>query len=160
MSEVKPNFLPESTWLGVIKHAPLVAIDLIITDYDHRVLLGKRLNAPAKGYWFTPGSAIRKNETLQSAFKRCLNEELGAGTNHRREDFPVTVYEHIYPDNFKGLDFGTHYVVLAHRISHDELIDLDLESHSQHSDYKWWDLDDLMDSPEVHENVKDYFRRF
>lgn len=160
MADSKSKFLPESDWLGVIENAPLVAIDLIVTDYDHRVLLGKRLNAPAKGYWFTPGSAIRKNETLEAAFSRCLKEELNASTTHRRSDFPLNVYEHIYKDNFKHDGFGTHYVVLAHRVNISDLSSSNFDSFSQHSDYKWWDLDDLMNSPDVHENVKDYFRRF
>lgn len=160
MKNREPAFLPEEKWLGVIEHAPLVAIDLIISDNDHRILLGKRKNAPAKGFWFTPGSAIRKNESLEAAFRRCLREEIGVTVSHRRLDYPVHVYEHIYTDNFKNDNFGTHYVVLAHRLSISDFASQADMPPLQHSDYKWWDLDDLMKHEEVHENVKDYFRRY
>src|SRR5450830_138978 len=32
-----------------------------------QLLLGRRINAPARGWWFTPGGRIRKNEALVQA---------------------------------------------------------------------------------------------
>ena len=156
----KPVFLPQKEWSEVVKNAPLISVDLIISDYDHRILLGKRVNQPAQGYWFTPGCAIKKHESLEAAFDRCLSEELGMTSFHGRDYFPMSVYEHIYEDNFLNNEFGTHYIVLAHRLSISDVAYSKDMPPDQHSDYKWWDLDDLMNSGEVHDYVKNYFRRF
>ena len=56
--------------LEIIKATPLVSIDLIIRNPSHKILLGKRINRPAKDYWFVPGGRIIKNETIAHALKR------------------------------------------------------------------------------------------
>ena len=42
-----------------------------------KLLLGRRINAQARGWWFTPGGRIRKNEALVQALQRVAREELG-----------------------------------------------------------------------------------
>jgi colanic acid biosynthesis protein WcaH len=42
--------LPLSTFTTVIKSAPLVSIDLVVTNQKGEVLLGYRNNRPAKGF--------------------------------------------------------------------------------------------------------------
>ena len=69
--------LPRADWLQVVRHAPLVSIDLILRDAQGRVLLGLRENEPARGLWFVPGGVIRKDETLDAAFSRIARNELG-----------------------------------------------------------------------------------
>ena len=56
--------------LKIIDATPLISIDLIILNSNDEILLGKRNNRPAKGYWFVPGGRIRKNETLKQALSR------------------------------------------------------------------------------------------
>jgi len=41
--------------LEIIEATPLVSIDLVIRNPSNKVLLGKRNNRPAMGYWFVPG---------------------------------------------------------------------------------------------------------
>ena len=53
---------------NVIRLTPLVAIDLIVRSPQQRVLVGRRINEPAKGLLFVPGSRISKNETRTRAF--------------------------------------------------------------------------------------------
>ncbi len=52
--------MDSTVFLKVIDAAPLVTIDLIIRNPKSDVLLGKRLNRPAQGFWFVPGGRIRK----------------------------------------------------------------------------------------------------
>lgn len=65
-------WLSDETFKSVIQHTPLISIDLIVRNEQGEVLLGKRVNAPAKGYWFVPGGRVRKNETLDDAFVRLV----------------------------------------------------------------------------------------
>jgi colanic acid biosynthesis protein WcaH len=133
----------------------LVSLDLIVRDRQERVLLGRRSQPPAHGWWFVPGGRVRKDERLSDATARLLAEELGwtkaAATKLRG------VYEHFYFDNFQGTrEFGTHYIVLAY----DVLLDaggLDLPL-GQHSEYRWLSIPELLGSPDVHRYTRDYFR--
>lgn len=53
--------LPDNLFSELVKYAPLVAIDLILEDKEKKIILGKRLNKPAQGYYFVPGGRIHKN---------------------------------------------------------------------------------------------------
>jgi colanic acid biosynthesis protein WcaH len=154
--EPKPGeWIAAEEFANVIRLTPLVAIDLIVRSPDQRVLVGRRINEPAKGLLFVPGSRISKNETRATAFKRVTREELGVEVPLKRAQF-VGVYEHIYSTNRFGLaGFGTHYIVLAHQLS----IALD-PAHlpkDQHGEYLWMTPSELLQSSEVHENTKAYF---
>jgi len=147
--------LPHADWLQVVRNAPLVSIDLILLDPQGRVLLGLRENQPARGCWFVPGGAIRKSETLDSAFERIAQVELGQALQ-RRDSELLGVYEHHYPTNFAdepGL--ATHYVVLAHRLP---LQGEWQPADQQHRELRWFTVADLLAEPAVHDNVKAYFR--
>ena len=56
--------LDSNTFKTVVHSASLVSIDLIILNEDGEVLLGKRKNKPAKGFYFTIGGRVFKNESL------------------------------------------------------------------------------------------------
>ena len=142
--------------LEIIKATPLVAIDLIIRNPSEKVLLGKRINRPAKGYWFVPGGRIIKNETICHALKRISKAEVGLDLSTEIHNL-FGVYEHIYEDNFfnvKGIN--THYVVLAFAIQLQQ--DIEVKPDEQHSALEWWGIDKLLEDPTVHNNTKVYFR--
>ena len=150
-------------WTEVVQRAPLVSIDLIITNAQEEVLVGWRNNRPAQHYWFVPGGVVRKGETLQKAFERVVFDELGESIQVRGKDLFDGVYEHHYTDNFAGLaDVGTHYVVLAHRLSAEKHLPgievLDNLPKAQHQRYVWMEVDALLNDPHVHSNTKAYFR--
>jgi len=141
--------------LEIIDSTPLVSIDLILEDRNGSVLLGKRVNRPAQGYWFVPGGRIVKNERLCDAMKRISAAELGV-TISLTEAQLLGAFEHIYDDNYLGQDgINTHYVVLAYKINAPN--DLEIVPDDQHSAIKWWSKRDLLGSPEVHQNTKAYF---
>jgi colanic acid biosynthesis protein WcaH len=142
-------------FLQIIGATPLVSIDLIVRNKEGMVLLGKRINRPAKGYWFVPGGRIRKNERLADALQRIARAELGLSLTLNPSKL-LGAYEHIYDDNFFGEEgVNTHYVVLAYEYYLEEGMQIILDD--QHSEAKWWPIDDLLNSPEVHENTKAYF---
>ena len=152
---MRPRFLNKDEFAQVVRNTPLVSIDLIIRNPDQSVLVGLRTNEPAKGKWFVPGGVIRKYERLADAFARIAKAEIGLEASIDGARF-VGVYEHLYDSNVFGEEgFGTHYVVLAHQL------DLDhqppLESDRQHSGFRWMTPAELISSPDVHQNTKDYF---
>lgn len=127
-------WLPDETFKSVIQHTPLISIDLIVRNEQGEVLLGKRVNAPAKGYWFVPGGRVCKNETLDDAFVRLVREELGIEAGITRADAKfLGVFEHFYDDCVFGDYISTHYIVLAFSFIYKEKVLLN----SQHQTYNW-----------------------
>jgi len=158
-------FLEQSTFSTVIASTPLVSIDLVVTNSNGQVLLGQRLNRPAKNYWFVPGGRILKNEPLPEAFKRLTRDELG-------QEFTITQasllgpFDHFYADNvFSDMlsggnitttDASTHYVAIAFTLQLNcPLANLPLAI--QHGGYHWFDVPSLLADPKVHLHTKCYF---
>ena len=146
-------FLAKDTFATVIKNTPLVSIDLIVKNSEEKVLLGKRVNEPAKGFWFVPGGRIYKDERLDAAFSRTVKDEIGLELKRSDAAF-YGLYEHFYDNNVFNDEFSTHYVVLAHKIVTDDALTLN----NQHSKYRWFGIDELLSDTQVHDNTKDYFR--
>jgi colanic acid biosynthesis protein WcaH len=144
-------------FLQVVERTPLVSIDLIVRDADGRVLLGRRTNEPAKGFWFVPGGRIHKDERITTAFRRITAAELGKPFEIAQARF-LGVFEHLYPTNFAAkAGVGTHYVVLAYELTTGDLPE-QLPA-DQHGEFQWFDVERIGTNKAVHENTQAYFRR-
>lgn len=150
-------FLDKTTFTTVINSTPLVSIDLIIINENNEALLGKRLNRPAKGFWFVPGGRILKNEALADAFKRLTLEELG--TEYLIENASLLgPYDHFYTDCVFNEDISTHYVAIAYflRVNSSDLGTLPIAE--QHSTYKWLPIEEvLIINNQIHKHTQWYF---
>lgn len=147
--------IDQQNFLSIIDTTPLVSIDLILENNQGKILLGKRTNKPAMGFWFVPGGRIRKNETLDDAMQRISQTELGIRFSINDADL-LGAYDHIYDDNFAGAEaINTHYVALAYQLSVSDGVILTADK--QHSEMTWWDKKELLTSPAVHQNTKAYF---
>jgi len=150
-------WLPDQVFKTVITSTPLISIDLVVRNKQDQVLLGKRLNAPAKGFWFVPGGRVQKDETLDNAFVRLIKEELGTDIPVKRSEANLLgVYEHFYEENVFDSTATTHYVVLGYEIqlSEDQVINL---PKIQHDDYIWVVEQELIINDLVHVYSKNYF---
>ena len=151
------QFLSQEDFKHLVALGPLVSIDLVIEDELGFILLGKRLNKPAKDFWFVPGGRVLKNEKLDQAFLRITTQELGQAFSRESATF-IGVFEHHYSDSAFGQEMAdptTHYVVLGYRlkIARAELSKL---PQIQHADYQWWAKQDLIQSDVVHQHTKWY----
>ena len=127
-------WLPDETFKSVIQHTPLISIDLIVRNEKGEVLLGKRVNAPAKGYWFVLGGRVRKNETLDDTFVRLVREELGIESGVTRADAKfLGVFEHFYDDCVFDDEIATHYVVLVYHIYISDYLHIPFMQHDEYS---------------------------
>ena len=151
--------LPLHEFQTVRRLAPLVSIDMIIRDGADRVLLGYRRNEPAQGIWFVPGGRIRKDERLADAFARLLRDELGdpaaLGISPRFADAAFKgVYEHLYPPT-ATVPYSIHYVVLACELRAGPA--QAALPQSQHDQWRWFDVSEIVSNPQVHANTRAYF---
>lgn len=148
-------FLSRDDFAHVVRHTPLISIDLIVRDESERVLVGLRRNRPAQGFWFVPGGRIFKDERIDDAFLRVSQAELGLAIP-RSEASQLGVYEHLYDDNALEIpDMSTHYLVVAYQL-HVDAASLVLPD-GQHEQFRWMDVNQIRADGAVHPNTKAYF---
>jgi colanic acid biosynthesis protein WcaH len=148
--------LSKEKFLTIIADTPLISIDLIIRNPAGAILMGRRINEPAKDSWFVPGGRIYKNEDLEDAFKRITNDELGFELKIMQARL-IGAFTHKYPINALGaVGVTTHYVVLAYDLG---ILDLPLDIRAQHSQTQWFtESESNRPDSEVHLNVMPYFK--
>lgn len=151
-----PGLLPDTSFRRLLEWAPLVAIDLVVTDAEGRLLLGQRVNRPAQNYWFVPGGRIFKGESLDAAFTRITRAELGLPFARSNASL-LGVWDHFYDDSAfgpAGDGPNTHYVVLAHHLPRGDVL-LDLPT-AQHSHYRWQPAEAVVSDDSVHQHSRIY----
>ena len=143
--------LDDITFKTIIDSAPLISIDILLKK-DGKVLLGKRVNKPAQGYFFSMGGRVNKNEAIANAMARIAKNELNIELKYIPKF--IGVFEHFYNDSIYD-NVSTHYVNLAYEYEVEEILNLPTE---QHDEYRWFAIDELLQSTQVHKYTKDYFR--
>lgn len=144
--------LPARQFELVVRNAPLLAVDFLISSPDGRVLLGKRRNPPARGTWCVPGGRVRKCESIAQAVARKLEEELGLTSPQRLGWHGV--YEHFYPDSAFGDAFPTHYVALVFSFVLEGATGI--RECSQHSALRFFTPQEVRERQDVPSQIKRY----
>lgn len=100
------DWIPDDDWRTIVANVPIVSVDLVIRR-DGGIVLGRRSNEPAEGYWFVPGGRVRKKETRREAVHRIARDELGIAVEVVES---VGAFEHIYDaSELDGID-SKHYL--------------------------------------------------
>jgi len=139
------GMLPLERYRQTMEDSPLVTVDVLFLDREKkRILLGKRRNAPYAGEFYSFGSRMFKNEEFIDAAKRIAKEELGL--NLRNEEFTYigALNEINETSIFEGVNY--HAVDIYFYCTIDTL---NAVLDEQHSETKWFDLDE----PSLHPNV-------
>jgi colanic acid biosynthesis protein WcaH len=147
--------LSQDDYYFVGSKSNLTSIDLII-HHNKKYLVGKRINNPAKGYYFVPGGVIHKTEKIKQAFKRLTLKELGFEIDQQDFKF-LTISQHWYKNNFRDNAYGTHYISLAYQkeLSDNEFLKINI--YDQHSDSKWLTKEEILIDNTVHPYTKGFF---
>ena len=153
-------YLTKNQLSSVFKNSIVVTIDLCIVD-KKRLLLGKRLNPPAKDFYFVPGGRIRKGENIKQALNRILENETGQCIiKEQKENIKfLGVYEHFYDENFLSNNrYNSQYIVLSYILPLTCLSEFKKEIFkNQHSDYIWYNYQKPNVNIKIHTYTSDYF---
>jgi colanic acid biosynthesis protein WcaH len=156
---MKKMKLAAEKYIDVIEHTQLVSIDLLVTNGDRsKILLGKRVNQPARDTWFVPGSRLYKAETIQEGLSRVSKDELGVELTDGKL---IGVFDHIYDSNFlERQGISTHYVALGMLLIVNEQTIEKINANmplDQHANIMWFDVsDETMTRKDVHLFTKTY----
>lgn len=154
------GWISQEDFSRAVSALPLVSVDVVLVNERNEILLGLRNNRPAKGYWFTPGSRVRKGEPLTEAIRRVWQEELGQLDTPLPKFELMGAWDHFYTDSAFSSIIPTHYVNLPHlvRLKRGHKVDLRKLPSEQHSLWNWVKLSDALNLPDVHEYVRVYIR--
>ena len=100
--------LGEELFLFSSTLAPVINVDLLITDRDGRVLLSWREDSFHSPGWHVPGTCVRFRETFAESIRRCAREELGVEVTFNSE--PIKIYELIRESD---RDERAHFITLV-----------------------------------------------
>lgn len=145
--------LDKEIFKTVVKNTPLVSIDLCIV-WEEKILLGKRKNDPLKGFFFTPGGRILKNEAHFDCLKRVARSELGLIIDDLKQAELMGVWDHFYENSVFGEGVSTHYVNLPHCIYYDKKPEILLDD--QHDTFVWCDLNKAANDNNFHKYMQSY----
>jgi colanic acid biosynthesis protein WcaH len=146
MAKLLDRFLFRS----IVSATPLVSLDLLVRDADGLILVGRRINRPAQGYWFVPGGRILKDERIADAFARLTEAELGIRLDIGSATY-LGLYEHFYDDSIftdDGDNVSTHYVVSGFEVVLPE--GYSSLPYQQHNEYQWLSEEEFTSSERVH----------
>ena len=134
------NYINDSQWKICVENLPVYAIDLLIYFKEGKLLMGKRINNPAKDYLFVPGGRVLKNETREKAFERISKKEVGTVLNIVNSRF-IGIYEHFYKNSkWNDNNISTHYVVEARLIEFETYNNKKFNLSNQHSSFELIDI--------------------
>lgn len=145
--------LEKETFKTVVKNTPLVSIDLCIV-WNEKILLGKRKNDPLKGFFFTPGGRVLKNEAHVDCLERVAKSELGLVINYIKQAKLMGVWDHFYKNSVFGNEVSTHYVNLPHYVCYDKRPKIMPDD--QHDTLEWFDLSKVANDNNFHKYMQGY----
>ena len=122
--------------------------------WDGKILLGKRKNDPLKGFFFTPGGRILKNEAHIDCLIRVARSELGLIIDDIKQAKLMGVWDHFYENSIFGEGVSTHYVNLPHCIYYDQRPEVLLDE--QHEAFEWFDLNIVANDNNFHKHMQSY----
>jgi colanic acid biosynthesis protein WcaH len=120
--------IEEILYNKIVEFLPILCVDALIIN-DDKILLLKRNLEPAKNEWWLPGGRVFKNEFLEEAVLRKVFEETGLIGKIVEQ---IGVSETIF---FQKHTVNVSFYVLSNNKN--------VKLNSEHSDYRWFELNDL-----------------
>ncbi len=145
----KTDWIPKEIFKDCMNYMPICCVDILPFNPEKtKVLLGKRNNEPLKGEYFSTGGRLLKGEEFKDCAVRKAKEELGLEISSELL-LPGGTLNEIHKNSAFGDEIGYHAVVVyfGYLIQEDTKIILE----DQHSDFKWFEIND----PTIHPFVKE-----
>ncbi len=138
--------LPLELYRTAMENLPIMTVDVIFLNHDKtKILLGRRTNEPYAGQFYSFGGRLYKNENFLDAACRIGKQELDLSIPPDALLYAGVLNEINDSSIFEGVNYHAVDVYFVHMLS-DEVVVLD----SQHSEKRWFSVDD----DDIHPNVR------
>lgn len=124
--------IPRETFTAFVSRMPQASVELVV-ERDGEYLLGRRVQAPAEGVWFWPGSRLYKGETFDAAVDRVASEELGISVDVCCQ---LGAYEHFWDEDVFDDVEEKHTVNVVYHV-HPSDPDAEPTGDDQHDGWRW-----------------------
>ena len=132
------DFLNSAPYQKIHNSLPIVCVDIVLKTAEGKFLLVKRKEEPAKDNWWLVGGRVFKNESLESAARRKVQEEIGLVVE--KVEKLIGGYELIFKEDPYGHENGTHTIVACFMSEIENTENLKLDNfHSQYKLFKHYD---------------------
>jgi|APSaa5957512576_1039674.scaffolds.fasta_scaffold02000_7 colanic acid biosynthesis protein WcaH len=146
------NFIEEELYKKIVENVLIATVDIVVLSRDlKKLLLFKRENNPAKGIYYTPGGRIYKGEEAIECAIRKTKEEIGIDISKDDLGFGGTIVEK-WENSFFSEEIESSFMTMFFYFILDNEDNLKLDK--QHSEYKWFNIEDETISPYVRKKVK------
>ena len=147
--------VPLERYRALMENFPICTVDVVLCNPDKtRALLGKRVNEPYAGLFYSFGGRLYKNEEFVDAALRIVQKETGlslvpsqlrlAGVLNDRGDTSI------FPD----ISYHAVNIYFGCRIEEGHEITLD----EQHSEARWFEINDGTIHPYIQTRIKGVLR--
>ncbi len=138
--------LSPDDYRSAMEKLPLVTVDIIFFNPEKtKTLLGRRINEPYAGMFYSFGGRLYKNEEFVDAACRIAKKETGISLSPSELTFAGILNEISDNSRFDGINYHAVDVYFGCIVS-----ERDVSLDDQHSEAKWFDVND----PTLHPNIK------
>ncbi len=138
--------IPLERYRAAMEDLPIVTVDVLFFNPARtKILLGRRVNEPYAGEFYSFGGRLYKNEEFVEAARRIAREEIGIVLSLADLTFAGVLNEINDSSIFEGVNYHAVDVYFVCTIE-DAVAYLD----DQHSEVRWFPLDDAS----LHKNVR------
>lgn len=141
-------YIQDGLYKKILEKTIVQTLDIVFLSREMKILLWLRNNSPLKWVYYIPWWRRHKNETIYQSAIRKSKEELGIDIDPSRLVF-LWVYDDIFNDSaFDNISTHCSPITFVYKLDQNEEKNLNLDS--QHSDFKFFDIDD----ENIHDMVK------
>jgi ADP-ribose pyrophosphatase YjhB (NUDIX family) len=147
------NFIEEDLYNKIRKLMPRPAVDVILFNKDFsKTLLFKRNNSPLKNNYYSLGGRLHLSESFLECASRKIKEEIGLIIN---KDLLIKVG--VISELFLEKEQKEHFIVIYFSLILEEDSNLILDS--QHSESKWFDVEDETIHPYLKKKIRECIKK-
>ena len=138
--ETDKNFIPKEVYETIVDKMPVCTVDVIfLNKQKNKTLLFKRNNNPLKGEYFSIGGKLNKDETFLECAIRQAKMEIGLEIDPEKTIF-IGVQREYYPNSaFDGISYTAVDLYFGYILDKQNL---SLKLDEQHSESKWFEIND------------------
>ncbi len=146
------NFIPDKVYKDIVAHMPVSTIDIVLLNKTQdKTLLFKRNNEPVKGVYFTIGGRLLKGEPFLHGAVRQARRELGLKIDPKKAFFAGVTQDFHSNSVFENVSYHAVAVFFGYVLENENI---NLKFDKQHSDHKWFSVNDKKLHPHIKERVK------
>ena len=150
---IKMKEIPDNLYKKIMNFMPILCLDFLCIVKDKKefqILLAKRKNSPAKGFYYVLGGRHTKDKNIFLDIKSKIMQELNINIDCKKLFFTGIINERFEDSIFQEVKSTTVSLSFASVFNKEEIKKFNIKLDSQNSNYKFFNFNEIADSKEIH----------